>query len=380
MDAHGDGGKEEEIKNRLLRDEAELWGPFRSARVSDQAEVCCCWKPVRPFAEYDLTKARKKKKPLPPAVMASSTSVVTEETPNPRQYSYMSGELDENFAYVYNGGLSARAGAEYCEAPCHGNTFSAALAQKYCARTIVLEPSMLPTHSSHQVQAERLAKNRAELAKILAIQLKPELLVEQLIIENRLRTMSLSAFPVLEDLGVGKKSVTTHSRSTPALGGFPNTHVHYRPKKHSRKMNHCASPKRCMQWCSLSNKNSEHHQVEDSESLDDQTLQRMLSYQGLKDHTHNEGGRNSLKESHRSGVHSDHSSHQLPVVAPYLAPKPDATSKKQHRLNPLLFSPEESGTSRHRGDPSSNWWLHSSLNNHSKITYSMANSKRLKFN
>ena len=384
MDAHGDGGKEEEIKNRLLRDEAELWGPFWSARVSDQAEVCCRWKPVRPFAEYDLTKARKKKKrPFPPAIsiVASSTSLVT-ETSNSKQYSYMSGELDENFSYVYNGGLSARAGGENCEVPCYGNA-SAALAQKYCSRMVVLEPSMLPTHSSHQVQAQTLAKNRAELAKILAIQLKPELLVEQLIIENRLRTMSLSAFSVLEGLGVDKKSGTTHSRSTPALGGFPNTHVHYRPKKHNRKMSNRVSPKRCMQWCSLSNRSSEHQQVEDSESLqlqDDQTQHRGLSYLGRKEVTHYEGYGHSLKESHRSGFHSDHSSHQLPVVTPYLSPKPDATSTKQHRLNPLLFNPEESGSNRHRGDLSSNWRQRSSLNNYSKITYSIANSKHLKFN
>jgi len=83
---------------------------------------------------------------------------------------------------------------------------------------------------------------RSDLANIISMQLKPELLVEQLIIENRLRTTRLAAFPPLEGIkcdrnGTNQK-LPTKSHSTPTL--VPQHRKHRRRK-----------PRAPLEWCEL---------------------------------------------------------------------------------------------------------------------------------
>ncbi len=97
---------------------------------------------------------------------------------------------------------------------------------------------------------------RTQLEQILALQLKPELLVEQLIIENRLRTMSLNAFPVLEGIGFegkrgkvgrGDQKLPPKSFSTPSIHSLNEFAPPPQHRKHRRR-----KPKQ-RQWWGFSN-------------------------------------------------------------------------------------------------------------------------------
>lgn len=325
--------KEDTIVKKLLRENAKLWRPLRSEPVSDHTEeMCCGWKLVRPSAEYDLTRTRRKKKTFPVG------AVTPEEGPTGAQCSYMSGELDENFSYVYKGGLSPRASKEYTLTSSTEDSIdqrsrsSAAMAQ--CHRqTVVLEPHMLSPHYSGQAQMEALAKNRAELAKILALQLKPELLVEQLIIENRLRTMSLAAFPVLESIGTSKRK--TYSKSTPALGTLPNTHVNYQRRQRHQKGSPHKPPKAHLQWCGLNG-----GQTASPTPPNPHNGLQYLERSGV----HLQSNSKQTVQRDTAGIPMDPSQYHLPKVSPNLVTETASKANKTHkRLSPLLHNPEGSG-------------------------------------
>ena len=344
MEASNDK-KEDAIIKKLLRENAKVWRPLRSEPVSDQTEeMCCGWKLVRPSAEYDLTRSRRKKKIYPVGAVANTLSLAPEEGPTGVQHPYMSGELDENFSYVYKGGLSPRASAEYTLTSSTEDSLdqrsrsSAALAQ-YHTQTVVLEPQMLPSHCSGQTQVEALARSRAELAKILALQLKPELLVEQLIIENRLRTMSLAAFSVLEGIGTSRKKTDrtkSYSKSTPALGTLPNTHVHYQKRqRHHQKGSPHKPPKAHLQWCGMSGG--------ETASPIPPNLQNGLQYHERNGvHLQHNSKQTLYRET--AGIPMDPTQHQLPKVSPNLVTETASKVNKMHkRLSPLLYNPESSG-------------------------------------
>ena len=217
---------EADIIKQLLKEDRKLWERLCTEQVSDRAEeMCCGWKAVRPSATYDLTRPpRRKKAPAATALYTASTvSVRSRNDDSDGKRPNMSGELDENCSYIYKGGLSSRADT--------GNDAAAASRpspqpQRH-VQTVTLEPS-----TANYTSANALVNCRDELSRILALQLKPELLVEQLIIENRLRTMSLAAFPVLEgreESRLKESDSSRYSHSTPAL--LPNTHVNYQYRR-----------------------------------------------------------------------------------------------------------------------------------------------------
>ena len=379
--------REAEAVSKLRQEDMKLWGPFRCEPVSDQTEeMCCGWKRIRPSAEYDLTaktarSKRKKAAPAAPPELAatSSLSLVSQDGENAAKCPYMSGELDETFSYIYKGGLSNRAenrntGTESVQK----NLSTQSLSQKHI-QTVTLMPSQ-PTG------AQALANCRAELSRILALQLKPEILVEQLIIENRLRTMSLAAFPVLEDIGAGGgRSDKMYSHSTPALGTLPNTHVNYQSlTRHKRQRRHHQSSKECypsdnlakweaakphLQWCSsLSSHKSSSLQLTDTGASGQNTGMSppQLSHHpsALHLHLHKRSSgmlhqkskkniRNSSDPTFADVGSTEPAAHyRLPVVAPSL-PSGAASgggSKSNRRLNSLLYQPDKrtSSNSRHK--------------------------------
>ena len=110
-----------------------------------------------------------------------------------------------------------------------------------------------PYHTMDHLDAE----SRLDLARIVAMQLKPELLVEQLMIESRLRTMNIENLQQLnlEGVAVDPKSIhkvdrgawlqAVKSKSTPALGSLPaNSH---RKSRRRRDL----SRHQGLDWCTL---------------------------------------------------------------------------------------------------------------------------------
>lgn len=221
-----------------LRSLLSLSGPpsLLMAVITNKAEeMNGGWEAVRPCAEYDFTVAGRRRRPHG---VAASHLVIRERGEDwSAVYPYMSGQLDKDFSYVYTSGLSSKA---------HGDSAShfnppqvPPPPPKYHAQPLPLDP--VTPYRSSQLDPS----TRSDLANIISMQLKPELLVEQLIIENRLRTMSLAAFPPLEGIkcdrnGTNQK-LPMKSHSTPTL--VPQ---HRKHRKHRRR-----KPRAPLEWCEL---------------------------------------------------------------------------------------------------------------------------------
>ena len=350
------------IRN-LLGEDRRLWKFFCLKPVSNHLdEMCCGWSPTRPSAVYDLTKPKRRNVVPAPAAL----SVVSKDNKTAVEYPYMSGELDENYTYVYKGGLSDRAEGSTSENKHTQYPFQYQPQLQKHVQTVTLEPSFIDDASAHA------ASCRAELSRILSLQLKPELLVEQLIIENRLRAMSLAAFPVLEGSESQlSRSDRTYSHSTPAL---PNTHVNYQTPRHRRHRGRERTPQPKqevkpphMQWCdSLSSQRSSnqkiryeshsralphlshcrsalHHRERNSVFVPDRKSTRTITTSS--DHSSMYGASNP---TFVVDPHGDSLQYHLPVVAPTLSSTPDRQSGNSKRLSSLHYKPErQNDSTRH---------------------------------
>lgn len=348
---------------QLLKEDRKLWGHFNHEQVSDRAEeMCCGWKPVRPSAIYNLVKPRRKKAGAA-LYTASTISVHSKDNESDRKYPYMNGELDENYSYVYKGGLSNRAYTEFDNAV----TTTRPVPQPHRhVQTVTLDHM----HTNY-ASANALVNCRDELSRVLALQLKPELLVEQFIIENRLRTMSLAAFPVLQGRDSDSQSrmndTKSYSHSTPAL--LPNTHVNYhRPPRYrqcrnkgKRERTHSHKPTARpdaklppMQWCKglSSHKTSSNQQngLQIVPSTTTKPLSCSLHHQTL--HLHNQSSPNvtnsrllSCTSSHpftsthhatNTSPDPNHPHYRLPPTIPSIKHTGSSHSKHMHTL---LYNP-----------------------------------------
>lgn len=339
------------------------WKSFCFEPVGDQAEeMCCGWKTTRPSATYDFSKTSSKRRRVAPALPATKTLPQSSNDKCP----YMSGELDEHYTYVYKGGLSDRGETRSGSAADTTSLQMQPQLQKH-VQTVTLEPNNAPAHM------QALASCRAELSRILSLQVKPELLVEQLIIENRLRAMSLSAFPVLGGIDSQcRKNERTYSHSTPVLWTLPNTHVrHLSPRhrlyKNKEKYPGNRSPDRhetkpSMQWCdSLSSHRSRAHyekslaHVELPQLSYCQSPLHVREKSGTVKRTTNNKLTRVLSSGHVSSSLAPHTSrYPLPVVAPSLPHDAagDRHSKRNRHLNALLYksTQENDGTRHHKSN------------------------------
>ena len=197
-------------------------------RLSDVAantavENTCGWTNTRPCPVYNVctttVRKRNSKQSHPVLVgggggLANHLGVKNKHTTGGAEQSYMSGTLTEDFRYLYKGGVSSRGQGESLH-EVQSSSSLPAHPPSYHKHTLALDLQPLIAYRSSQMDA----RERSQLANVVAMQMKPELLIEQLIIENRLKTMSLSTFPVLEMNG--KKSsqcpAAAMSKSSPAL-------------------------------------------------------------------------------------------------------------------------------------------------------------------
>ena len=211
-----------------LRSLLSLSGPssILTALISNRVEdMNGGWKAVRPCAEYGCTPAERRRRSHGPAV----TPLRKRGEDEREEYPYMSGHLDEEYSYVYSRERSSKPSS--CPVrPLHPPMYH---------RQMVLPDPVMPYRA-----AQLDPPAHSELTNLVAMQLRPEILVERIVIENRLRTMSLAAFPVLEGIGCGrnsaaKQTASSKSKSTPML--VPQHRKHQRRK-----------PQFSLEWCPLS--------------------------------------------------------------------------------------------------------------------------------
>ena len=233
---HAWAEREKSSLRALLASSAAPYSSLYEGLVANTgAEMSCGWKSIRPCAEYNCSVTRRKHHSGPRVSRPQAHNL-----DHTACWSYMSGQLDPDYSYRHAGGLSDKVRGDRESFQPHMTQPPAA----YHKQVVSLDPAMPYLYRS-SLQRDVA---RRDLSAILAMQLKPELLVEQLIIENRLRTMSLSAFQPLEGIGVDGKiklqsKIATKSHSSTSLIPHPQQH-----RKHKRRR---VKPKGPLEWCKL---------------------------------------------------------------------------------------------------------------------------------
>lgn len=223
------------------------------------------WENVRPSAEYDLSsrsynplKTRKRRSINPLARCAISLPNIRSRVHQKRcSESYMSGHLDENFSYVYTGGLSDRSRSEQDhkdERPMYHFSTDPLHRQGSCSfstRTLTLEPPVVP--------AQMEARTHEEISRLVAMQFRPQVLAEQLLVENRLRTLQLNTFPVLGTKSENRMScergngTRSSSKSLDFTPPPPTKVLHASQAQHSykKKKQRKSKSNTTFEWCPL---------------------------------------------------------------------------------------------------------------------------------
>ncbi len=195
----------------VLISSSKLSGVHQEDSVcGERKKAFCGWTPVRPSAAYIVPStpfATKKKKTATTETIepTSNRHVTFDSTLTDNDFSYMNGHLNNDYSYAYNSGLTS----DSATVAAHPPSFKYFPTQT--RSTIELEPVVQYRYPDPSTQVD--------ISRIVSMQLKPEVLVEQLLIENRLRTMSLAAMPMLnlEGVGVNSDKSTKKSDSAPLL-------------------------------------------------------------------------------------------------------------------------------------------------------------------
>lgn len=212
------------------------------------------WRKIRPRAVYDL-RSHPQQHPPGGRKRRSTARGHKHRASSPSRpgradpASYMSGTVDHNHNYVYSGGLSKHAGSaeplSYLPLP---------PAPHPQHKAYHLDPAhQYHTHQPYHTHQQ----DRDVLARIVAMQLKPELLVEQIVIENRLRTMNTDnthnlRHLNLEGVGVDPKAIPEldkgvwfqASKSAPTLPSVSQSPQHRKNKRRKQRQSH-------LDWCTF---------------------------------------------------------------------------------------------------------------------------------
>lgn len=242
------------VKLLLSISSESLFSPLSRIVSDNSSEIACGWKLARGCPEYNCipkTKTRKPCKdmsssPSKQLLCRSSSTAVIDSSSNK-----MGGRLTENLDYVYCGGLSSRVRG--------------------------IESPVIPPFTHHQRQSLNHSLNsileyrseampeatRRDLSRLVQLQMTPDITYEQMIIEQRLRSMDLN---MLSITGFNKhnkhkqpslctvqpiKPVVMHvqSISEPPITHPNNIHVKQSTSNKSRKRRRL----RPVKWCTLAN-------------------------------------------------------------------------------------------------------------------------------
>ena len=222
------------------------------------------WENVRPHAVYDLTAAsheeprmRRRRYFTNQALLrdvVSMPNLCAKPYSETQKWPYMSGHLDEDFSYVYTGGLSERSGKANTEAE---NKKSSHDSQRTSVSTcnLTLDPASL--FSSRQSAYVEPRTQYGEISKMFAMQLKPELFAQQLLIEKRLQKVDLNARPDLQkdDIRSGREKSDTKGTDAASLVHAKSSHL-----QQTRKLRRQRQPKPKM-WYPLPANDESHQQL-----------------------------------------------------------------------------------------------------------------------
>jgi hypothetical protein len=194
----------------------------------------------------------------------------------------MSGYLDENFSYVHPGGLSEKSGAIdeqklHKETPTHHYINTEPLKQRQTSQSVSTHTLTLNSVFASRLYATQMdSRTRNEISKIVAMQLRSDVLAEQLFVESRLRSLDLNAFPLLgmgnsfggqgvnnslesargKSLSISAPSMSNHSASHNNIQE-QRQQSHKKREKRQRKQQDFKYPP--LDWCPISIQESQHN-------------------------------------------------------------------------------------------------------------------------
>lgn len=306
----------------LLSCSSEPFSALHEGSVTNvPAEISCGWRPVPPRASYSCSKACRKRR--------SGYNLQTSPTPahnrdHSTQWPYMSGQLDHAYSYSYTGGLSGRAQLQADQSRVQLPSQPPAA----CHRQVInLDPVISPYRTAAQVE-----RARQELSAILTMQLKPELLVEQLIIENRLRTMSLSVFQPLEGIRFDSRSKLQQNKSKSSSALIPH------PQQHRKRKRRRLASKGPLEWCTLAQLREEHIHDRGEEDEREGGAGVVMSFNGRLGEADTKGGMHmaTVKRTawpiQQPGVSNRSGAKALPVVSPQLDVSTSGEKESQTKL------------------------------------------------
>ena len=204
------------------------------------------WEKVKPRAVYNLTgsqESRRHRRHLSDQVLirdvVSMPNLCTKFNSESQKKSHMSGYLDKDFSYVYTGGLSERSIAHSEAEQKKSSHDSQRTSVSMC--NLTLDPASLFSRHSEPRTAY------GEISKMFAMQLKPEMLAQQSLIESRLRNLDLNARPNLRNGDSRSEKVKSDIEGTSAasLMNVKSPHL-----QQSRKLKRQRRPKPKM-WCPM---------------------------------------------------------------------------------------------------------------------------------
>ena len=381
------------------------------------------WENVRPSALYDLTnlhtansqQRRRTKRnssnqyPLARGAVSLPNLRTTKVAPSHKEFSetYMSGYLDDNFSYVHPGGLSERSGTIdehklHKESPTHHYN-AEPLKQRQTSQSVSTHTLTLDSVFASRLYAAQMdSRTRSEISKIVAMQLRSDVLAEQLFVESRLRNLDLNGFPLL---GMGNSGSLESARgkslsisARPIINSSSHNNIqaqkqqqsHKKREKRQRKQQESKFPPP-LDWCPISiqetadvpfsspqhqraaiegSMHNHHHNVMRFGSLRGNGLMGLSSGAGsgsipLKQSASIEPQKVGERRKKRRSVRSyfgqeefalensipksemDHGRHGIPVVVPVLDQGPVTRTKQVNKLTtlhrlPSKFSPNSS--------------------------------------
>ena len=170
--------QEEKCVKHLLLLSQSLYNHSLQSTVDDNSsEVFNGWKLAHPRPLYQLNKPKKKKHPIKAVNNNSSRTLLQNKTSH--EYTFtMGGRLNENYDYVFDGGLSSKVSGS--TSSLHNTTYQP-------APQITLKPILVNQCSSSLVEKHR----QGVLSHVARLQLKPDISYERMVIEQRLKSMNL---------------------------------------------------------------------------------------------------------------------------------------------------------------------------------------------
>ena len=220
--------KEKCVKFLLTLSHHHFSHPLLPIVTDSVSEIASGWKLVQPRPVYQCQHTGKRKKKH--SKLTSNTPSKTHLHKTLHEYtSIMGGRLTEQYDYIYEGGLSSRVGgAETMHLPSKNHTHSLRHPSRVTLIPVILDRSERLSEQAHR-----------ELTHLAQRQLKPDLVYEQMIIEQQLRSFDLHRLPNFKasKLSQPKPPNHTHQRiPIQSIVKSPSGHgQHVTQSTHKRK-------------------------------------------------------------------------------------------------------------------------------------------------